>query len=66
VPAHHSSTTTQGVTGVNPITGVKHVASDVDTFTATIQKSTSASGRQSILFSRSGESAPDPDDFYLH
>ena len=59
-------TNTQGVTGVNPITGVKHVSSDVDTFTATIQKSTSASGRQSFLFSRSGESAPVPDDFYLH
>jgi hypothetical protein len=61
-----TSTNTQGVTGVNPITGVKYVASDVDTFTATIQKSTSASGRQHILFSRSGESAPVPDDFYLH
>jgi hypothetical protein len=59
-------TNTQGLTGVNPITGVKHVSSDVDTFTATIQKSTSASGRQSFLFSRSGESAPVPDDFYLH
>jgi hypothetical protein len=59
-------TNTQGLTGVNPITGVKHVSSDVDTFTATIQKSTSATGRQTFLFSRSGESAPVPDDFYLH
>jgi hypothetical protein len=58
-------TNTQGVTAVNPITGVKHVTSDVDTFTATIQKSTSATGRQSFLFSRSGESALVPDDFYL-
>src|SRR6266508_5523525 len=60
------ATNTQGVTGVNPITGVQHVSSDVDTFTATIQKGTSATGRQSFLFSRSGESAPVPDDFYLH
>jgi hypothetical protein len=60
------STNTQGVTGVNPITGVKHVASDVDTFTATIQKGTSTTNHQSILFSRSGESALVPDDFYLH
>jgi hypothetical protein len=59
-------TNTQGVTAVNPITGVKHVTSDVDTFTATIQKSTSATGRQTFLFSRSGESATVPDDFYLH
>ena len=59
------ATYTQGVTGVNPITGVKHVSSDVDTFTATIQKSTSATGHQSFLFTRSGESAS-PDDFYLH
>jgi hypothetical protein len=59
-------TNTQGVTGVNPITGVKHVSSDVDTFTATIQKSTSTTGHQSFLFSRSGESASVPDDFYLH
>jgi hypothetical protein len=59
------STKTQGVTAVNPITGVKHVASDVDTFTLTLQKSTSATGHQSILFSRSGESASVPDDFYL-
>jgi hypothetical protein len=60
------STNTQGVTGVNPITGVTHVTNDVDTFTATLQKSTSASGRQSFLFTRSGESASVPDDFYLH
>jgi hypothetical protein len=60
------STNTQGVTGVNPITGVKHVSSDVDTFTLTLQKSTSATGHQSWLFSRSGESASVPDDFYLH
>jgi hypothetical protein len=59
-------TNTQGVTGVNPITGVQHVSSDVDTFTATIQKSTSATGLQNFLFIRSGESAPVPDDFYLH
>lgn len=59
-------TNTQGVTAVNPITGVKHVTSDVDTFTATIQKSTSATGLQSFLFSRSGETTPVPDDFYLH
>jgi hypothetical protein len=57
-------TNTQGV-GVNPITGVKHVTSDVDTFTATIQKSASATGHQTFLFSRSGESAS-ADDFYLH
>jgi hypothetical protein len=60
------ATYTQGVSGVNPITGVKHVSSDVDTFTATIQKSTSATGHQSSLFIRSGESASVPDDFYLH
>ena len=60
------ATYTQGVTGVNPITGVKHVSSDVDTFTATVQKSTSATGHQTFLFTRSGESAPVPDDFYLH
>jgi hypothetical protein len=59
-------TNTQGVTGINPITGVKHVTSDVDTFTATIQKSTSATGRQSFLFIRSGEGASVPDDFYLN
>jgi hypothetical protein len=58
-------TNTQGVSGVNPITGVKYVSSDVDTFTATIQKSTSTTGHQSWLFSRSGETAPG-DDFYLH
>jgi hypothetical protein len=60
-----ASINTQGVTGVNPITGVKYVSSDVDTFTATIQKSTSTTGHQSWLFSRSGETAAD-DDFYLH
>jgi hypothetical protein len=59
-------TNTQGLTGVNPITGVKHVSSDVDTFTATIQKSTSTTGNQNFLFTRSGESASVPDDFYLH
>jgi hypothetical protein len=59
-------TNTQGVTGVDPITGVKYVSNDVDTFTATVQKSTSAMGHQSWLFSRSGESWPGPDDFYLH
>ena len=58
-------TNTQGVTGVNPITGVKYVSSDVDTFTMTLQKSTSATGHQSWLFSRSGETAP-ADDFYLN
>jgi hypothetical protein len=58
-------TNTQGVTGVNPLTGVKYVSSDVDTFTMTLQKSTSATGRQSWLFSRSGETAP-ADDFYVN
>jgi hypothetical protein len=58
-------TNTQGVTGVNPITGVKYVMSDVDTFTVTVQKSASATGRQSWLFSRNGESWPSPDDFYI-
>jgi hypothetical protein len=60
------ATYTQGLSGVNPITGVKHVSSDVDTFTATIQKSTSTTGHQSFLFTRSGESASVPDDFYFH
>ena len=59
-------TNTQGVAAVNPITGVKYVTNDTDTFTATVQKSTSAMGHQSFLFSRSGESASVPDDFYLH
>jgi hypothetical protein len=58
-------TNTQGVTGVNPLTGVKYVSSDTDTFTMTLQKSTSATGHQSWLFSRSGETS-DADDFYLH
>jgi hypothetical protein len=59
------STNTQ-VTGVNPITGVKYVSSDADTFTLTVQKSASGTGHQSWLFTRSGESWPVPDDFYLH
>jgi hypothetical protein len=59
------STNTQ-VTGVNPITGVRYVSSDADTFTLTVQKSASGTGHQSWLFSRSGESWPVPDDFYLH
>jgi hypothetical protein len=59
-------TNTQGVTAVNPLTGAKYVFSDVDTFTATLQKSTSATSHQTWLFSRNGESWPDPDDFYLY